>query len=69
MDIETEVLVIGAGPVGLALAIELGTRGVRTLVAERNERGGTAPRAAGGLQTNWPRPPPSASTIPTTWCS
>ena len=45
MDIETEVLVIGAGPVGLALAIELGTRGVRTLVVERNDRGGTAPRA------------------------
>ena len=44
-EIETEVLVIGAGPVGLATAIELGTRGVRVLVAERNARAGLAPRA------------------------
>lgn len=36
---------VGAGPVGLALAIELGTRNVRVLVAERNSRGGAAPRA------------------------
>ena len=40
-----DVLVIGAGPVGLATAIELGMRGVRVLVVERNERAGTAPRA------------------------
>ncbi len=40
-----DVLVIGAGPAGLALAIELGTRGVSVLVAERNARGGLAPRA------------------------
>ncbi len=45
MEVETEALVVGAGPVGLALAIELGMRGVRVLVAERNSRGGTAPRA------------------------
>jgi len=37
--------VVGAGPVGLALAIELGTRGVRVVVAERSRRGGEAPRA------------------------
>ena len=43
--IETDVLVIGAGPVGLAAAIELGIRGVRVLVAERNARVGVAPRA------------------------
>ena len=42
---ETDVLVIGAGPVGLALAIELGTRGIRVVVAERSQRGGNAPRA------------------------
>ena len=42
---DTDVLVIGAGPVGLALAVELGTRGVRVLLAERNPRGGSAPRA------------------------
>ena len=43
--VETDVLVIGAGPVGLALAVELGGRGLRVLVAERNERAGHAPRA------------------------
>src|SRR5688572_2326585 len=33
--IETEVLIIGAGPVGLVLAIELGRRGVRCTLVER----------------------------------
>ncbi len=39
------VLIVGAGPVGLALAIELGRRGVPCLLVERNERVGVAPRA------------------------
>ena len=39
------VLIVGAGPVGLALAIELGQRGVRCLLIERNDRVGYAPRA------------------------
>ena len=43
--VDTDVLVIGAGPVGLSLAVELGLRGLRVLVAERNERVGHAPRA------------------------
>ena len=42
---ETEVLIVGAGPVGLALAIELGTRGVRCVVVEQNDRVGKNPRA------------------------
>ncbi len=42
--IDTDVRVAGAGPAGLAAAIELGSRGVRVLVIERKERGGTAPR-------------------------
>ena len=42
---ETEVLIIGAGPVGLALAIELGMRGVRCIVVEQNDRVGKSPRA------------------------
>ena len=40
-----EVLIVGAGPSGLALAIELGHRGVPCLLVERNPRVGYAPRA------------------------
>ena len=43
--LQTEVLVVGAGPVGLSLAIELGRRGVDTLVVEQNARVGYQPRA------------------------
>jgi 2-polyprenyl-6-methoxyphenol hydroxylase-like FAD-dependent oxidoreductase len=32
---ETEVIIVGAGPVGLGLAIELGQRGVRCIIVER----------------------------------
>ena len=39
------VLIVGAGPAGLALAIELGHRGVPCVVIERNDRVGYAPRA------------------------
>ncbi len=42
---DTEVLVAGAGPVGLALAIELGLRGIRTTVLEQHARTGNQPRA------------------------
>ena len=40
-----DVLIAGAGPVGLSLAIELGTRGIRCLAVERNDRVGYSPRA------------------------
>ena len=40
-----EVLIIGAGPVGLATAVELGQRGIRCRVVEQNDRTGYAPRA------------------------
>ena len=40
-----DVVVVGAGPVGLGLALELGLRGIEVLLVERNPRGGAAPRA------------------------
>ena len=43
--VDYEVVVVGAGPAGLACAIELGSRGVKCLLVERNARVGFAPRA------------------------
>jgi 2-polyprenyl-6-methoxyphenol hydroxylase-like FAD-dependent oxidoreductase len=45
MKSNTQIIVIGAGPVGLTLAIELGQRSVDCLVLERNASVGVAPRA------------------------
>ncbi|RYD26094.1 MAG: FAD-binding protein, partial [Lysobacteraceae bacterium] len=45
LNSETTVLVVGAGPAGLSLAIELGSRGISVVVIERELRGGVAPRA------------------------
>jgi len=42
---KTQVLIVGGGPVGLSAAIELGRRGIRTIVIEQNERVGQQPRA------------------------
>lgn len=42
---QCDVLIVGAGPVGLATAIELGQRGIRCIVIEKNDRVGHAPRA------------------------
>lgn len=39
------VVIIGSGPTGLAMAIELGSRNIPCLVVERNDRVGYAPRA------------------------
>lgn len=36
-DLETPVLIVGGGPIGLALAADLGRRGVRTLLVEERE--------------------------------
>ncbi|MEY8097193.1 FAD-dependent monooxygenase [Falsihalocynthiibacter sp. S25ZX9] len=41
----TKVAIIGSGPAGLALAIELGYRGVPCVILERSVRAGYAPRA------------------------
>jgi len=44
--VDTDVLIVGGGPVGLSLAIELGLQQRRAIVVERRERvGGGAPRA------------------------
>jgi 2-polyprenyl-6-methoxyphenol hydroxylase-like FAD-dependent oxidoreductase len=42
---DVDVIVVGAGPVGLSCAIELGQRGIRCLVVEKNDRVGYSPRA------------------------
>ena len=42
---DTDVLIAGAGPSGLALAIELGRRGIRCVLLERQTRAGRNPRA------------------------
>ena len=42
---ETQVLIVGAGPVGLALAIELGLRGIDVTIVEQRSRAGAQPRA------------------------
>ncbi|NEC85080.1 FAD-dependent monooxygenase [Streptomyces sp. SID12501] len=39
-----EVLIVGAGPVGLTLAISLGQRGIRCLLVERSRSVGTLPK-------------------------
>jgi len=43
--IATRVLIAGAGPAGLALAIELDSRSIPCLLIEQNDRVGYAPRA------------------------
>ena len=42
---EQQVIVVGAGPAGLALALELGLRGIRVRVIEKQVRAGAQPRA------------------------
>ena len=44
-DAGVDVLIVGAGPVGLALAVELGLRGIDTRVVEQHDRVGRQPRA------------------------
>lgn len=44
-----DAIIIGAGIIGLSLAIELNKQGLRVLVVERGEPGREASRAAGGM--------------------
>jgi 2-polyprenyl-6-methoxyphenol hydroxylase-like FAD-dependent oxidoreductase len=41
----TQVLVVGAGPVGLSLAVELGLRGIDMTIIDQRDRTGPQPRA------------------------
>ncbi|MCK1715990.1 MULTISPECIES: FAD-dependent monooxygenase [unclassified Bradyrhizobium] len=41
---DTEVLIVGAGPVGLTLAVALGRLGIRCMLIERAEKGGILPK-------------------------
>src|SRR4030042_117813 len=41
---KTSVLIVGAGPVGLALAVELGWRGVNCMVVEQTDGTITTPK-------------------------
>lgn len=43
----TDVVIVGAGPTGLMLAIELSLAGVRPLVLERHPRRRDTPKAGG----------------------
>jgi 2-polyprenyl-6-methoxyphenol hydroxylase-like FAD-dependent oxidoreductase len=45
--IDTDAIVVGAGPTGLMLACELGLAGVRTLVLERRPQVSDTPKAGG----------------------
>jgi 2-polyprenyl-6-methoxyphenol hydroxylase-like FAD-dependent oxidoreductase len=44
-QIDTRVIVVGAGPVGLSMAIELGSRGIPVVLLEQRIRTGAQPRA------------------------
>ena len=44
---DTNVIIVGAGPVGLSLALELGVRGIDCTVVERRDGSVTVPRMSG----------------------
>lgn len=55
-----DAIVIGAGIIGLSLAIELNKRGLRVLVVEKGEPGCEASWAAGGMLADFPLEMPAA---------
>lgn len=55
MDVKSwDAIVIGAGIIGLSLAIELNKQGLRVLVLEKGEPGREASWAAGGMLVDFP---------------
>ena len=44
---DTDVVIVGAGPVGLMLAVELGLAGIRAVVLEQAEKPAELPKANG----------------------
>ncbi|MGB0038082.1 MAG: glycine oxidase ThiO [Terriglobales bacterium] len=55
-----DVIVIGAGIIGLAIAIELNKRGLRVLIVDKGEPGREASWAAGGMLADFPLEMPLA---------
>jgi len=55
-----DVIIIGAGIIGLSLAIELNKRGLRVLVVDKGEPGREASWAAGGMLADFPLEMPPA---------
>ncbi len=55
-----DAIVIGAGIIGLSLAIELNKRGMRVLVVDKGEPGREASWAAGGMLADFPLEMPAA---------
>jgi glycine oxidase len=53
-----DVIVVGAGIIGLSLAIELNKQGLRVLVVEKGEAGREASWAAGGMLCDFPAETP-----------
>jgi glycine/D-amino acid oxidase-like deaminating enzyme len=49
-----DAIIIGAGIIGLSLAIELNKQGLRVLVVEKGEPGREASWAAGGMLVRFP---------------
>lgn len=45
MEMDSDVIIVGAGPVGLGTALELALRGIKVILIEQNDRGGMQPRA------------------------
>jgi glycine oxidase len=55
-----DAIIIGAGIIGLALAIELNKRGLRVLIVDKGEPGREASWAAGGMLADFPLEMPPA---------